>query len=186
MEKIWDTKRITNIEVVSNQVSSVVILSNKSDSIKLTTKVEGENYKQVMLEVLEKDSTLFVRPVFSPFFQPNNDKLSVHKVLSVEMIFEVPEKINAHINSSLASVSTQGYFNQLYIKLLNGNCRLINFKGNAVLWTQNGNISATVKENVSAIAKSNKGAVKNYLPTTAKYIIEAKSINGNISLQKKQ
>ena len=186
MEKIWGNAEITTIEIVSDEVSLVTISSNKSDTIKLKTKVEGENYEYIMLEVLKKDHLLAIRPIFTPFFEANNDKLAAHKVVAIEMELEIPEKTAIFIGSSLASVKTQGIFNQIHLELRNGNCELLDFQGNATLATRNGSIAVIAQENVSAKAQSKRGKVKNNLFKAAKYFIEAKSINGDISLQKKQ
>ena len=94
IERDFDATLINNIEINSDIINSVLIYSENTNHIKIIAKIEGENYENVVLSMVEKDNILFLKPDYTPFFEAENDKLAAHKVQSIELEIIVPEDID--------------------------------------------------------------------------------------------
>lgn len=184
IEREIDADLINSIEINSNTIHSVLILSEKSNSIKIRTKIEGEHYENVVLSLVEKDNILFLKPAYSPFYKAENDKLAAHKVQSIEIEISIPERMEVSITSSMASVITRGKFKAVSVKLDSSNCILENFLGDANLKTKEGFITVTTSDNIFGKAFSKNGKVNNELSKNkgSKYLIIAETNEGEISL----
>ncbi|PHS65733.1 MAG: hypothetical protein COB12_06585 [Flavobacterium sp.] len=186
IEREFNASDITTIEINSEVIYHIKITSEKTEQIKIKTQVEGENYENVVLGIIEENNTLHIKTSFTPFFEAKNDKLAAHKVISIEMELIVPERMAIKIIAEIASVETFGKYKDVSVLLENGNCSLANFKGNAMLKTKQGFITVYASKETLGIAVSKKGAVVNKLSKSnvksLKYRIEAESFKGNISL----
>jgi hypothetical protein len=182
LEKSWDAAGIQAVEIRSDAVFNITIASEATNTILLTTKVEGETYEQVVLEVSKEKELLTIGTGFTPYFNAKNDKLAAHKVLSIEMELTLPKGLSLYVFSKRASVKATGHYNQLNVSLATGTCLLSNFKGNALLLTKEGDIRVTALNSVRGEASSITGTVVNKLSTYGKYTLIAESINGNITL----
>ncbi|MEZ4859473.1 MAG: hypothetical protein R2781_11755 [Flavobacteriaceae bacterium] len=184
IEKSWDTSVFDKLEIVSDEVFKIKIETKPTSVIKLTTKIEGENFENVTLEASEKVKTLTLKPTYSPYFEAKNNKLAAHKLISIEMTLTLPESMEVFINATIASLEMHGKILNLDVNLRDGHCVLYNFIGNASLNTKQGDITVFAKENVSGIASSKNGMVLNQLLNEGLYLLKAQSVNGNISLLK--
>ncbi len=184
IEKEIDATLINSIEINSDLVNSITVFSSNTNVIKVTTKIEGEHYENVILSLIEKDHKLYINPDFTPFFEADNDKLAAHKVQSIEMNLLIPERLELSIKSKIASVQSNGSFNSIFVILENGNCTLREFIGNAVIKTNIGFIAVYAKEKIFGEALSKKGIIINNLSENinSKYRIFAESKVGSISL----
>lgn len=184
MVREFDASLINGIEINSNIINSILIHSEKTNRVKLLTRIEGENYENVVLSMIEKDNILYLKPDYTPFFESENDKLAAHKVQAIDIKIIVPEDIEISINSKTASVTTIGKLSSLLVTLDIGNCDLQEFIGDANLKTNKGYISVTVNEKMYAKAISKKGTIINELSKNleSKYKILAETNEGNISL----
>ena len=187
IEREFNASEISVIEINSDVIYHIKISSEKTDRIKIKTQVEGENYENVVLGIVEENNnTLSINTSFTPFFVAKNDKLAVHKLISIEMELVVPESIVIKIEASIASVEIFGKYESISVLLENGNCSLTNFIGDALLKTKHGFIKVYALEETIGLANSKKGTVINELSKanvkSLKYRIEAESFKGNISL----
>ncbi len=186
IEREFNALEITTIEINSEIIYHIKITSEKTEQIKIKTQVEGENYENVVLGIIEENNTLQIKTSFTPFFEAKNDKLAAHKLISIEMELIVPESMAVKIEASVASVEIFGKYKAVSVLLENGNCSLTNFKGNAMLKTKQGFITVYASKETLGIAVSKKGAVVNELSKSnvksLKHRIEAESFKGNISL----
>jgi len=182
MEREFDAANYSVIVINSDDIFNISISTESSDKIKIVTHIEGENYENVLLSILEEDGQLRIQPVFSPYFEAKNDKLAAHKVLAIEMELRIPENFDIRINSSLSSVIARGRFLSFEASLGVGNCILEDFIGNAKIKTKQGFIKVFTQDRVSGKAFSKKGKVINELKKNGKYSIEAESFEGDISL----
>ena len=184
IEREIDANLINTIEINSNSIHSVLILSGKSNSIKISARIEGEHHENVVLSLVEKDNILFLKPAYSPFYKAENDKLAAHKVQSIEIELIVPERMEVSITSSIASVTTRGKIQAISAKLDSGNCILENFIGDANLKTKEGFITVTASDKIFGKAFSTKGEINNKLSKNkgSKYSIIAETKEGEISL----
>lgn len=182
IEREIDASSISVIEINSDVVFNITITSKDITKVKIRTSIEGENFENILLSIIEEEGRLRITPEFTPFFEAKNDKLAAHKVIAIEMELIVPENIEIKIKSNLATVKTIGKFRSIEASLGTGNCILENFSGNALIKTKQGFIRASANKSVYGIANSKKGSVTNELTTKGKYRIEAESFEGDISL----
>ncbi len=184
IEKGWEDIGIDKIEIISDQIFRIEAKSKDTRFINLRTEIEGENYENVVIDTAIKDKTLTITTGFTPYFNAANDKLAAHKVISIELYLEVPEGKELFVSSMLASFKAEGVFENIYTGLFRGNCELINYRGNAQLNTRHGNIEVYAQPSVKGLAKSQRGYIVLDLPITGNYLVEARSVNGDISLLK--
>jgi len=186
IDKSWDIEGIERLEIISNDIFNIVIISNHSSRINVITKIEGEYYENVVLNISEENKTLRLSTGFTPYFQAVNDKLAAHKVISIEMELNISNRLEVFVRSSMTSLSTHGSFKDLQVELGNGNCVLNDFEGDAKLFTRNGDITVIAHETVKARARTKRGRLTNELSATGKFSIDAESVNGDITLLKCQ
>jgi len=186
MEKSWDASSMERLEIISDEVYQITIITEATERIHVRTKVEGEYNENVTLLISEENKTLSISNGFTPFFAKHNDKLAAHKVISIEMEIRIPSDMIVWIKGAIVSVETEGAFREIQLDLRNGNCILNNFMGNAQLNTINGNITAFASKTGVLKAKSRTGSVKNELPKEGRFFIKAESVNGDITLLKSQ
>lgn len=186
MEKSWDANSVERLEVISNEVYQIKIITEATERVHVKTKVEGEYNENVTLLISEENKTLSISNGFTPFFVKHNDKLAAHKVIAIEMEIRLPSDMAVWIKGAIVSVETVGTFREIQLDLRNGNCVLNNFKGNAQLNSRNGNITVFASETGVLEVKSRSGSVKNELPAEGPFLIKAESVNGDITLLKSQ
>jgi len=186
IDKSWDIEGIERLVIISNDIFNIVIISNHTSRINVITKIEGEHYENVVLNISEENKTLSLSTGFTPYFQAENDKLAAHKVISIEMKLNISNSLEVFVRSSIASLSTHGSFKNLQVELGNGNCVLNDFEGDAQLLTGNGNIRVVAHDTVGARAKTKRGKLTNELSATGNFYIDAESVNGDITLLKSQ
>ncbi|AVI50738.1 hypothetical protein C5O00_05950 [Pukyongia salina] len=186
VQKQWNASGIDTLWIDSDVVYKVRISEGGAESIDLITSIEGEYFEAVTVDTKITGRTLKIDTGFSPFFKPKNDKLAAHKVLSIEMILQVPENLAVVIRSKSASVSFKGSLSFLETALENGNCELMRFRGNARLYSVSGNITVDALSNVGGRAISEEGNMYNELELEGAYFIEAKSRRGSVSLRRFQ
>jgi hypothetical protein len=186
INKSWDTGGIERLEIISNEIFNIVIISSNTTSINVVTKIEGEHYKNVVLNISEENNTLTLSTGFTPYFQAVNDKLAAHKVISIEMELKISNRLEVFVRSSTTSLTTHGSFKDLVVELGDGNCVLNDFEGNAQLLTIDGNITVIAHNTVKAKGETRKGKLTNELSTSGNFSIDAESVNGDITLLKSQ
>ncbi len=183
LQKEFDASSFTSVVVNGHEASLVSVIAEKRETIKINLTIEGEYYESVLLEVLQQNKTLLVAPAFTPFFERHNDKLAAHKVLSVSLEIRVPIDLFVSITSKNSFVEVMGAFGFLYVETDSGAVRLENFIGDGDIKTRSGNIFVkTSKIDVSGVAISQKGIVKNELPEGNRFVIYATSLLGDIQL----
>lgn len=182
IQKEFDSEGIHTLSIADNDIFKITVQSSEESTIKILARISGEHSESVIMEEKIVDGTLSLKTGFAPFFTLENDKLAAHKVMAIEVNITLPKKMTVIIKSKLASVYTNGIFENLDISLENGNCILKHFSGNAQLKTIAGNITVHAQKNVSGKAISKYGTLVNKLSGQGKFNIEAESINGVISL----
>ena len=182
IEKEFSSKEINMLSIVDDAIFKIEIQSSENSTIKISAHISGENSESIIIEEKIVDGILSLKTGFAPFFSLENDKLAAHKVMAIELKITVPSTISVEIKSKLASVFANGTYKNLAVSIENSNCDLQNFSGNAHLKTISGNITVIANNTVSGIAVSKNGIVKNELSKNGKFLVEAESINGSISL----
>lgn len=186
MVKEWDSRGIDSLEIASDQLFNISIISGKEEGIELRARIEGELYAETVVNAKLGEKTLFISTDLTPFFTPENDKLAAHKVMSLEFELKIPSRLAIVIRSKLSSVKAKGPFRYFDVELEQGRCELFDFYGSARLYTIKGDITARCREGQAAVATSKYGTVRSQLRSKGKRLIEAESIYGAINLMKTQ
>jgi hypothetical protein len=182
IEKRLDASRFERLSISSEIINTITIYSEVTNQIKIVTEIRGENHENVMITRLEDNKTLNIGAAYAPYFTPENDKLAAHKVMSVALELIIPNFLDLVLSTSMGSVNLYGNYNSVEVYLENGNCKLNNFLGDAIITTNQGDIWVEAQENVSGRAFSKNGKVLNYLPGSAIYTVVAESRDGDISM----
>ena len=149
----------------------------------MLVKFEGEHSENLVIIDSINQGVLRLSTDFHPLFKADNDKLSAHKVLSVELQLSIPKPIDLNIKSDIAQTKIEGHFPNVFIELKTGNCTLDPFLGNATINTINGTINIKTN-NAKTIAKSKTGIVDVKQFKLALYQLNLQTVNGNINVSK--
>lgn len=178
-----DAQDVKIINIDTDEVFKINIKTTKTDFILISTHAEGEYSNDIALNSEVKENSLFLRTQFREILQSGFDKLSAHKVFSLELTIEIPENLQVVIKSNIASVEAAGHYEFLQIQLNSGYCELSSFVGDALINTLNGRISIqTTDATVTATSRNGEVNVKSNL--SGKHQITANSINGAILVMK--
>jgi len=185
IQKQLDGSEISTIAISGNTMFKVFISTKKSESIRLTLQVEGENNEQVILQSYSNQDTLFVGSSYQPLFTPPDDKLSAHKKISIELTMEIPEDLNVTITSDIASVFATGKYNFFMAELLNGHFKAASISGDLIVNTLHGNITVETNRAELELHSKNGEVAHEKIDAGSKHV-SLNSINGNISVIKTQ
>lgn len=181
--KSFSSKGISALVIDGSSVFKMTIEATKTKNISIQSIVEGEHNEQVVLLTEIKNKQLYISSVYQPLFVDNNDKLSAHKLISVEFKIRIPEHLKVFVSSNIASVFMSGIFNQVTTELTNGSFNADNFQGNLLVNTIHGDIH--LETNQATVEVSSKHGIINQNPLEeGKQQISLNSINGNITVTK--
>lgn len=178
----YDAGEIKELMILTDEVYKINIRSAAGDQVILTTHSEGEYYNDIHLEVKRSQHQMLLTSRFDETLRGGFDKLSAHKVFSLEITLEVPHGLDIHVRSNLASVSASGKFANFRGELQQGNARLEDFKGNAVVNTYRGNIYVKTT-NASIRASTGTGNVSIPQNSRGWYRLELRSVTGDIKVE---
>ncbi|WP_029033902.1 hypothetical protein [Salinimicrobium terrae] len=173
--------RIEKIVFSGDEIFKISIGTGLEKKVVITTRTEGEYFNVISLDADLQNQTLFLTSRYRKVLQNGYDKLSTHKVISMEVELEIPEGMVVEIISNLASVYISGAYDAVLVELKNGSCYLKDFTGNAVINTFDGNILGTANR-IDLQAASRHGTVE--VPQTIKgnNKMELTSIHGDIKI----
>lgn len=120
IEKTYEAKDIKSLHIRSDAIFKIDIVSKPVQHIAVLTIIDGETYESSLLHTNVVNNELKITTGRTPDFTPYNDKLSAHKVLSIEVALIVPDGLNVEIYSTLAAVRIQGNYENLSINLGRG------------------------------------------------------------------
>ncbi|TYB76004.1 hypothetical protein ES677_07175 [Bizionia gelidisalsuginis] len=183
VEETFSATAINNVVINGNYIFKIDLQTRRSNSIHLITKIEGEYTPEITVAHEIKDSTLYIGSVFRPSFALHNDKLSAHKVVSIEIVLEIPEGLKVYLKSDIGSAKIKGKYAFITAELSQGNCFLNNFIGSGLINTINGNV--TIETNYAQVKAHTKyGTLTKESLIYGDNTIEINSINGDINLKK--
>jgi len=161
----------------------LLIETSKTNEMEVEAISNGEYRKNLLLNVLEEGSNVWIRTDFQPDFKNPNDKLSAHKVISIALKIKLPEYKNVVIVGDNCNTTILGDYKNLEVTLLEGKCTLKNVSERISVTTKSGDIK--VYNNAATIeAKSKYGEVfKGNIPFGNTYYTLI-SATGNIYLKK--
>lgn len=181
--EIFNAAGIESIDILTNEVFRITITATNTDRIRLFTHSEGEYYNQILVLTKVDQGNLSITTSYPQELTGGFDKLSAHKVFSLELELEVPEDLEISVESNIASLITSGGFKQLTANLKDGYCDLKDFSGNATINTYDGNIRMETTSGIVDAASRN-GTVEIPEHLAGRNPIKLKSIDGNILVLK--
>lgn len=178
--KQLDAKEIKSVYINTDEVFKIIIKTRpNSDLISISTHSEGEYFNDIALNTEMRKNSIYLSTKFREILQSGFDKLSAHKVFSLEVTLEIPEELQVFIKSNIASVEAKGAYDFIQVQLKSGYCNLSNFTGNALVNTYNGAITIqTTDATVTAFSRNGKVNLPSIF--NGKHLIKATSINGDI------
>lgn len=177
-----DAQGIKKLYILTEEVFKINLKTSKTNKITLTSHSEGEYYNDISLDMLVEQDQMTLTSKFPAQLQNGYDKLSAHKVFSLEITLEIPEGMEVYVRSNQASLLGIGSFNYLEAELRTGFCQLTNFTGNALINTYSGNIALETSNAVVTSLSRNGKVVQNGF-SRGDHKIELRSISGDISVR---
>ncbi|UJH90301.1 hypothetical protein LZ575_15750 [Antarcticibacterium sp. 1MA-6-2] len=136
----FDAGNVQRLEIFLDEVFRINLQTSKEDKILISTHSEGEYFNYINLEVEQLQNKMLITSSFREILQSGYDKLSAHKVFSLEVKLTIPEGLEVYISSNIGSVNATGAFEALQVDLQSGGCTLKAFTGNAIINTYRGGI----------------------------------------------
>jgi len=181
--EIFNASGIESIDILTDEVFKITITATNTNRIRLITHSEGEYFNQILVQTKVDNGNLSIKTSYPQELTGGFDKLSAHKVFSLELELEIPKDLEISVDSNIASLITTGTFNQLTANLKDGYCDLREFAGNATINTYDGNIRVeTASGLVEAVSRNGKVEIPEHF--SGRNPIKLKSIDGNILVLK--
>lgn len=179
--RIVDATDLESIIVDSDEVYRITIKASPVKSITIKTKADGEYFRDITLEQEILHHMFYLRSQYRKILQSGFDKLSAHKVFSMEVEMEIPIGMHVEVRSNVASVFLYGTFKDVILELKTGSAFLKSFRGNAVVNTFGGNIEVETGD-VDVEANSRNGTMDIPNSGTGSNHLKLTTINGNIKV----
>ena len=164
------------VEINGKDCFKVSLKTHATPVIRIEASLEGEYAKDLAIKMEEDGANIFISAAFLPSFSDFNDKLSAHKVISIELKITLPEFMKVSFYSTNTNLIATGSYNSLGIQLDDGKCTLSNITHSINVKTQRGEIrlqqvAGTIKAK-SECGKISKGAVLEGSATFDLYSVE--------------
>ncbi len=178
-----DATSLKTIQINSDEVFLITIHAAKSNVVSIKTHSEGEYFNNIILTSEVDGDILKLASEYPERLAGGFDKLSAHKVFSLEVELTIPENMNVEIRSNIASLTADGNFKRLFADLNQGYCQLSDFDGQALINTYKGNITVVTNSgNIDAHSRHGKVETPGFL--AGRNPIKLTSIDGNITVRK--
>ncbi len=171
------------IQIDAENCFQVILETSNSSDLIVDAAMDGEYNPNLMVNVTQEGSTLFVSAGFQPNFIVPNDKLSAHKVVSIALRIKMPDYINAKIFGSSCNVTARGRYHNLEITLNDGRCVLDNVGENCAVRTQSGDILLTSSDAKISATSTYGNISSDSIPDGNDYF-KLQTVTGNIMLRK--
>ena len=104
-------------QIDSNHCFTVDLQTTGSKEMIVEATLEGEYYKDLLVQITEEGKTIKVSAGFQPNFVNPNDKLSAHKVISIALKISLPEYQKVQLFGSSSQVEVRGRYIDLDIRI---------------------------------------------------------------------
>lgn len=178
-----DAKNVEAIRIFANEVSSITIETSSTKTISVATHSEGEYYNRIGLDIKREHETLIINSKFPQALSDGFDKLSAHKVFSIDLKLLIPAGLRVYVKSDQASLTATGDYSLFEAELNQGFCDLIDFSGNGRVQTIMGDIHFETRD-TRIEAESRNGKMQKPFPQSGSNLLKLSSVNGDISLLK--
>lgn len=188
-------QKIVKKAIINPEITAVLIdarncfqtrmQTSRTDELSVEAIIDGEYKNDLTLNLKEQGASIFVSAGFSPNFKNPNDKLSAHKVVSIELLISLPDGQNVQVDGTSCNIIASGNYEHLKITLNDGNCTLNEVSEKITVLTQSGHIdvhSSSAKIN----ATSKFGEVRENEIPDGETNFTLTTTTGNINLVKRQ
>lgn len=183
ISKVIDAENIRKIIINGDEIFRInLVAAGEKKQVKITAHSEGEYYNNIALDHEMEQEKLIISSNFAEILQGGYDKLSAHKVFSLEVDIEIPEGLEVYVESNIAALTARGKFKNLQVQLKSGFCKIIDFEGNALVNTYSGFIEVET-HNAVIDAVSRGGKVSLQSATGGKFNIKLHSGTGDIRVR---
>jgi len=174
---------ISSIQIDTANCFEVEVNTGSSDEIIVEAAIDGEYRRDLVLNVREEGTSVFVDAGFRQDFENPNDKLSAHKVVSIALAIKLPEHKIVRIFGTNTNVTNAGVYEDLKITLNDGTTYLNQVAGIVEVTSQSGNIFVESKS-AEIYTKSKYGVINGDLIPKGnnKYVLN--TVTGNIHLKR--
>lgn len=172
-----------SIQIDANNCYTVDLATVRGNEILVEAFIDGEYQKDLIVKIQEEGSNVLISAGFQPNFVNPNDKLSAHKIISIELRISVPEQTTVQLFGTRSYVSVRGLYRKLKVDLADGRCTLLNTGEDVAVKTQNGDIFLETHSG-SINATSKYGKVKSEDLPEGDYQYTLHSVEGNIHVSK--
>ncbi len=172
-----------SIQIDAENCYKILLDTTEGQEILIDAIIDGEYQKDLIVNIEEEGSNVFISSGFQPNFINPNDKLSAHKVVSIELKIAVPEYMNVHLFGTSTNVHIEGIYRKLRIDLADGICTLLNTGEHVAVKTQNGDIFLQTHSGI-VNTKSNYGKVFGAQIPEGNNLYSLRTVEGNIHLSK--
>jgi len=183
--KTFSKEDVSSISIHGEYVFKITVDAKPVSKITVHSRVEGENNENIVLVSEVKNKHLYIAVKQQPLFVDANDKLSAHKVISVEIKVVVPEHLVMRLDLYESDLIVKGVYDKVRVHSDTGNCIFTAFQGSARIDTRNGNV--TMQTNHAKVSAASKNGNLNKEEIDAgKHEVLIKTTNGNITVTKSQ
>lgn len=178
LSKSIPLKHGQNIHIDADLAFEVYLSSANSYMVSATASTEGEYENDILLNLREEGTDIFIGIGFHPEHRKPNDKLSAHKVFSVSLDITVPESCKVTINGLNARFGISGQYQKLRVGLREGKCILGGVYGDVDVKTDSADIILNTSQGVARAASEYGEIIQEELPLgPAAYELNTKSGN---------
>ena len=124
LSKVLEDPSLTQIHVLAAQVNTLRLKPSSNKELRITARLNGEYSPHQFIVFSRKGNSLFVGPDLSATFELPNDKLSAHKIWSIDLAVEIPAYLEVYIEGGNTQINAEGIFEELQIALKDGLCVL--------------------------------------------------------------
>ena len=185
LNKELKASTIKTITINGNQIFDISIVSAQTNAILISSTLDGEYQNNYQIATKIDQNELLLGLEYMAFEDIPDDKRNAHKVIAAELTLTIPHNLNINIISDIGSVEIKGEYNIILIELLQGHFRADALSKNATINTIDGRIDVMTK-NTKINASSKNGKVSADSFNSSKYQWNLKSVNGNITVLKKE
>ena len=173
------------IFIESDEVFEIYVKTTDASEMQINAEVEGENFESILLSTSIENGLWYIQTNRSVGFNPIDDKLAAHKVISVVLNIEMPAYKELWVTSNLASVNAEGRYQFINLNLSGGDCTLFNFLGNGIVNTLRGSIAVDTQHTaIDFLSRNGNENIEN--KPNGKYHLNLKSVDGNISVSQSE
>jgi hypothetical protein len=130
----------SSILIDADDCFKVEITTTLSKEIVVEAHIDGEYKNDLLVKIEEDGPSIDISTGFQPNFIKPNDKLSIHKVISISLKVQIPENMNVRLFGSNANVYAKGSYKILKVTLDDGTCNFQGIYGIAHAVTRSGDI----------------------------------------------